>query len=222
MKAYGYVRVSGKGQVEGDGFTRQEEALRGYAEKHNVTIEKVYREEGFSGTKGEEERPAFKEMLAAILKDGVRTIIVERLDRLARELRIQEQLLIYLASHGIELISADTEENVTEAVRSDPMRKAMVQVQGVFAELDKSLLVKKLRLARERVREAHGKCEGRKTYQEAAPEVIREIKRLRRKPRGEGAKRMTYRQIADELNQKGYKTRLGKEFTGQVVQNIMR
>ena len=55
---------------------RQEEAIQRYAGKHGVTLEKVYQEEGISGTKGEADRPAFKEMVAAILQDGVRTVIV--------------------------------------------------------------------------------------------------------------------------------------------------
>lgn len=219
MKAFGYVRVSSKGQVDGDGFARQEEAIQGYAGKHGVTLDKVYQEEGVSGTKGEADRPAFKEMVSDILKDGVHTVIVESLDRLAREYRIQEQLLIYLASHGIEVVNAATEENVTQAIQSDPMKKAMIQMQGIFAELDKSLLVKKLRLARERKRQ-EGKCEGRKSYTEAAPEVIREIKRLRRKPKG--GKPMTFREVAEELNQRGFKTRTKKSFTGHIVQNIVR
>lgn len=222
MKAFGYVRVSSKGQVDGDGFQRQEEAIRQYAEKHSVTLEKVFREEGVSGTKGEEDRPAFKEMLSAILKNGVRTVIVESLDRLAREYHIQEQLLVYLAARDIELINASTEENVTRAVQSDPMKKAMVQMQGIFAELDKSLLVKKLRLARERKRQEAGKCEGRKSYAEANPELIREIKRLRRKPHGEGSKKLTFKQVAEELNRQGFRTRTGKPFTGHIVQNILQ
>lgn len=220
MKAFGYVRVSSKGQVDGDGFQRQEEAIRRYAEKHGIIIERVFQEEGVSGTTGEDDRPAFKEMLAAILKNGIRTVIVESLDRLAREYRIQEQLLIYLASNGITLINASTEENVTDAVQSDPMKKAMVQMQGIFAELDKSLLVRKLRLARERKRQETGKCEGRKTYKDTMPEVIELIKRLRRKPKG--AKRMAHKDVAEELNRQGFKTRLGKEFTAQIVQNILR
>jgi len=219
MRAFGYVRVSSKGQVDGDGFQRQEEAILRYAGKHGVTLEKVYQEEGISGTKGEDDRPAFKEMVSDILKDGIQTVIVESLDRLAREYRIQEQLLIYLAANGIEVINASTEENVTEAVKSDPMKKAMIQMQGIFAELDKSLLVKKLRLARERKRK-EGKCEGRKSYTETNPEVIREIKRLRRKPKG--GKPKTYREVAEELNQRGFKTRTGKPFTGHIAQNILQ
>jgi len=75
-------------------------------------------------------------MVSEILKNGVKTIIIEGLDRLAIEYRIQESLLIYLASKGIELISARTEENVTHAIIVDLMKKALVQMQGIFAELD--------------------------------------------------------------------------------------
>lgn len=221
MKAFGYVRVSSKGQVEGDGFTRQEETINSYAGKAGYTVERFFREEGISGTTGELDRPAFQEMMEEILRNGVRTIIVERLDRLAREYRVQESLLIYLASKEVTLINASTEENVTQSIQDDPMKKALIQMQGIFAELEKNLLVKKLRKARERKRESEGKCEGRKSYAEAAPEVIQEIKRLRRKPKGSD-KRRTYKEIAEELNAKGFKTRTGKAFTGQIVQNILQ
>ena len=220
MKAYAYLRVSGKGQAEGDGFTRQEEDIRRYAKKNRIEIVQVFKEEGVSGKKGEADRPAFQEMVSEILKDGVRTVIVEGLDRLAREYRIQETLIVYLASKGITLISARTEENVTEAVMSDPMRKALVQIQGVFSELEKNLLVRKLRVARERKRKETGKCEGRKSYQEAMPEVVREIKRLRRKKMA--MPRMAYTKIADELNRQGYKTMTGKKWTGVLVQSVLR
>ena len=180
----------------------------------------MFKEEGVSGTKGEADRPAFQEMVSEILRDGVKTVIVEGLDRLAREYRIQETLIVYLASKNIELLSARTEENVTEAVMSDPMRKALVQIQGVFAELEKNLLVRKLRVARERKRKETGKCEGRKSYQEAMPEVVREIRRLRRKKKG--MPRMPYTKIADELNRRGRKTMTGKKWTGVLVQSVLR
>jgi DNA invertase Pin-like site-specific DNA recombinase len=218
MKAYGYIRVSSKGQIDGDGFARQEETIRAYADKHGVTIVQFFHEEGVSGTVDEADRPAFKEMVAAILANGVRTIIVEGLDRLAREYRVQENLLVFLASKDITLINARTEENVTEAVMGDPMKKALVQIQGVFSELEKAMLVKKLRVARERKRELTGKCEGRKSTAEIAPEVVQEIKRLhRRKP---GQKRMTYQAIANRLNEAGYQTISGKPWTGYNVQKI--
>ena len=45
LKAFAYLRVSGKGQIEGDGFTRQLEAIKGYAAAHGIKIVQVFREE---------------------------------------------------------------------------------------------------------------------------------------------------------------------------------
>jgi hypothetical protein len=90
-------------------------------------------------------------------------------------------------------------------------KKALVQIQGVFSELEKAMLVKKLRVARERKREQTGKCE-------VAPEVFQEIKRLHRRKTGQ--KRMTFQAIADKLNQAGYLNISGKQWTGYNVQKI--
>jgi DNA invertase Pin-like site-specific DNA recombinase len=224
-RAYSYIRVSGKSQLTGHGFDRQEEIISAYAEKAGYEIIQTFREEAVSGTKGEVDRPAFQEMMSEILRNGVRIVIIEGLDRLAREYRIQETLLIYLASKGVTLISARTEEDVTESIQSDPMRKALVQIQGVFAELEKNLLVKKLRNAREKVRQQKGSCEGRKGYSDFKnpsyyEQLMKEIKKLRRKPKGQ--KRMPFTQVAEELNKQKWETPSGKIFTGQIVQNILR
>ncbi len=220
MKAYGYLRVSGQGQIDGDGFRRQEEEIRAYCKSSGIELAGVYQEQGVSGTTDETERPAFQEMISTILKNGVRTIIVEGLDRLAREYRIQETLLIYLASKGITLINARTGENVTEAITSDPMKKALVQIQGVFAELEKNLLVKKLRTARRAKAEVNGKCEGRKSYQEAAPELVAKIKALYRKPRN--GERKTLQQISDQLNAEGAFTLDGKPWTKHNLHRVLK
>lgn len=159
-------------------------------------------------------------MITAVLKNGVKTIIVEDLTRLARQYAIQESLLIYLASKSIQLISARTGENVTEAIQGDPMKRALIQIQGVFAELEKGLLVKKLRTAREKIRTEQGKCEGRKGIKELDPDLLREIKRLRRKKNGKPT--MTYMQVAEYLNQSGHRTVSGKSFTASNIQNICK
>lgn len=222
-KAYGYLRVSGQGQVEGQGFDRQLETIQSYAKGQGLEIVKVFQEEGVSGTQGEE-RPAFQEMIGEILRNGVRVVIVESLDRLAREYRIQEHLLIYLVSKGIDLISANTGENVTQAIQDDPMKKALVQIQGIFSELDKSLLVRKLRKSREKIRAEKGKCEGRKAYGEDDPEeqaVVKRIKLMRRRRKG-GLPGMTLQQIADRLNEEGIRTKTGKVWQRAQVLNVLR
>jgi len=217
---YAYLRVSGRGQVVGHGFDRQLESIKAFCDQQGYEINQVFKEQ-VSGTTDETDRPEFSAMVTTILKDGVDTVIVESLDRFARELRIQEQLLIYLASKDINLISANTGENVTKAITDDPMKKAMVQMQGIFAELDKSLLVKKLRKSREKVRKDKGKCEGRKSYKETekGAEILREIRRLRR--RRKGRKQRTFKEVAALLNEQGYTAANGKPFTGNTVRGIL-
>ncbi len=220
MDAYGYLRVSGKGQIDKDGFKRQQDAIAKFATESNINIPRFYKEKGVSGTKGENDRPALQEMITDILSNGVNTVIVERLDRLAREYVVQEQLLIYLASKGIVLFNATTGENITEAINSDPMKKAIIQIQGVFSELEKSLLVKRLKKARQRKKEETGKCEGTKGWDEIDPErkieVLKLVRRLRRKPRG-GGKQKSYQDVSNYLNREGVKTLRGGEWSPQLV-----
>lgn len=213
-KAYAYLRVSGKSQVDGDGFARQEEEVRRYAQKAGLEIVEVFREEGISGTADENERPSFQAMLEQILANGVRTIVIERMDRLAREYRVQEALMIYLAARGVSLHSAATEEDVTEAIQADPMKKALVQMQGIFAELEKNLLVRKLRKARERKKALTGKCGGRKSFKELNPEAHAVLFQLR-------AEGFSLLKIADEMNKRGFKPVIGERFNVKSVSYLL-
>ena len=196
-----YLRVSGKGQVDGTGFDRQLDAITAWAKHTGATVERVYREEGVSGTLDESHRPQFAAMVEDLLSNGCRTVVVESLDRFARDLSVQMQLLAYLISKGLTLISATTGDDVTAAVADDPMRRAMVQMQGIFSELDKNLLVRKLRKGREKRRSEAGKCEGRPFFGErpGEPETLERIKELYRKPRD--GQRRSLQEIADLLNQ---------------------
>ena len=209
--AVGYLRVSGRAQLGGDGFERQKDTIRQYAAAHDLRILEWFEERAVSGTKREGERPAFKEMLGSLMANSCRLIVVESLDRLARRYRIQEELILYLASKKISLIAANTGEDVTAAIQEDAMRRALVQMQGVFAEFERSMLIAKLRKARERKRRETGKCEGRPVYGTlpGETEVLAKIRRLNRKPRG--GRRPSFQRIADALNAEGVPTRYSRK-----------
>ena len=223
IRAYAYLRVSSQGQVPGNGFDRQLNQIKRFCRNSNFKIIDVYKEQ-VSGTLDEENRPKMGMMIADILSNGCKTIIVEDLSRLAREYRVQENILVYLASKNIDLIAANTGENITNAIESDPMRKALVQIQGIFGELDKSLLVRKLRNAREKIRQQEGRCEGPKPFGtiDGESEVLKEIRRLRRKPRNGGRRRMTYQSIAEKLNRQGLKPRRADKWTASLIYNVVK
>jgi DNA invertase Pin-like site-specific DNA recombinase len=216
MTPAAYLRVSGTSQVDGGGFDRQLDACTRLAATLNLPSPTVYRENAISGTKGSDDRPAFQSMIAAMLDSGTKIVLIESLDRLAREYRVQEQLIIYLASKGLTLYTANTGENISEAMMGDPMRVAMVQMQGIFAQLDKSLTVAKLRKGRERIKRQTGRCEGRKAYGSLPGEaaILAEMRRLR-------ASGMVYGQIAATLNAQGLQARSGGVWGMATVAKIL-
>jgi DNA invertase Pin-like site-specific DNA recombinase len=212
-KAFAYLRVSGRGQIEGDGFTRQLTAIRQYAAANGYRIAKVYREEGVSGGTDWESRPAFSEMMAALLSNGTRTVLVERLDRVARDLMVQESVIGDFQRRNLCLISVSEPDLLSD----DPSRVLMRQMLGALFQYEKTLLVAKLRGARQRIRAREGRCEGRKRYgtMSGEPEVIGHIQALR----NDG---MALDRIALALNEKGIKSRTGGRWYPTTVSRILR
>jgi DNA invertase Pin-like site-specific DNA recombinase len=211
-KAHAYLRVSGKGQVEGDGFTRQLKAIREYAAAHDIKIVTVYREEGVSGTKESADRPAWSDLMTALHSNGVKMVIVEKLDRLARDLMVQETIVADLRKHGFELVSVAE----PDLMATDPTRILVRQMMGAVAQYEKSQIVLKLRGARLRKRAKEGRCEGRKPYgyYEGEGAALDRVKALRSEGLG-------FDRIAARLNEENIPTRTGRPWHGVVVNRIL-
>jgi DNA invertase Pin-like site-specific DNA recombinase len=200
-KAFSYLRVSGKGQIEGDGFPRQREAIQRYARHKRIEIAAEYRDEGVSGTKDHFDRPGLTDLLVAIKSNGVRLVLVERADRLARDLMVGEIILAEFRSLGVQVITADSGTDLT-VEDDDPTRTLMRQMLGAIAQWEKSIIVQKLRAARVRIRRDKGRCEGRKPYgvNQHEQEVIGKVRQMRR----DG---LSFTKIAKALNETGVSPR---------------
>ena len=211
-RAFAYLRVSGRGQLDGDGFPRQKAAIQGYANKDGLRIVRWFREEGVSGTKDLENRPALQSLLIALHADGVKIVLIERLDRLARDLMVQETIIGDLRKHGFELISVAEPDLCSD----DPSRKLVRQVFGAIAEYERAQIVLKLRGARVRMRLREGRCEGRLPYGAKLGEekVITRMREL--KAQGLNVAKLT------ELINVEFKPRTGKRFYPANVARILR
>ena len=211
-KAFAYLRVSSKGQIEGDGFTRQSVAIKKYAAANEIKVVKEFREQGVSGTIETMDRLAWAEMLALLHSNGVKAVIVERLDRLARDLMVQEAAIADLRKHGFELVSVYE----PDLMATDPTRVLMRQLMGAVAQYDKTQIVNKLRGARMRKRAKDGRCEGRKPYghYEGEKPVIERMNALR-------AERLGFDRIAAKLNEEGIGTRTRGKWHGLMVNRIL-
>ena len=104
-----------------------------------------------------------------------------------------------------------------------PMKKAIIQIQGVFAELDKQLIVLRLKAGRDKVKAKTGKCGGRMGWDEVDPEarnkIAARIKELRYLKPG-FKKPVAFQRIADTLNKEGMLTLLGKKWSHGTVYNF--
>lgn len=209
---YGYLRVSGKGQVGGTGLDRQETNIISYCKTSKLPLGDIFSDNGVSGTT--ENREGLTRLLTISKKGDV--VVFEKLDRLARDLMVQETIIKQFHSKGVVLKSVKDGEDLLD---ERPERVMIRQILGSVYQYDKSQIVEKLRVSRERIRKETGKCEGRKSTKEKNPELYNLIVRLHRKPRK--GERLSYGQVSDCLNCMGLTTLTGKPFTRNNVYEIL-
>jgi site-specific DNA recombinase len=186
--------------------------VKAYAKAHDIRIVRVFREEGVTGTKETMDRPAWAELMAAMHSNGTRTVIIERLDRLARDLMVQEATIAGLQKHGFTLVSVQE----PDLMATDPSRIAFRQIMGVFAQYEKTQIVIKLRAARTRKKAETGHCEGRKPFGNREGEQ-RAIDRMRALQ----TSGISIRAITVKLNKEGVPTRAGGQWRDAVVGRIL-
>lgn len=217
-QAVTYVRVSGKGQADGDGPERQRQAIARFAHASKLSVVEEYSDLGVSGTKELADRPGLARLIDRLESNGVRTVIVERADRLARDLMVQEVILGQFAKIGARILTAD---GVDLTSSDDPTRRLIRQVLGAVAEFEKNVLVMKLRAARERKRSRGERVEGVKPYghQPAERAVIERMRQLRRKPTK--GRRLSVAKIAAQLNAEGHRNRAGRDWSPQMIHHVL-
>lgn len=155
MTLIGYARVSTQDQ----NLSAQLEALN----NAGVNTDNIYhgKQSGKSDTN--------QLMLDAMVEKSVKgdTVIITRLDRLGRSLNVILNTLQKLSDKEVAVRSLDGQVDTSS---SDPMKKAMTQLLGVFAELEHSIIVDRLQTGRTRT----GKLGGRKElFNESQKEVIK-------------------------------------------------
>jgi DNA invertase Pin-like site-specific DNA recombinase len=215
-KALGYLRVSGQGQVSGDGFPRQRAAVEKYAHDNGVELVDWFTDEGVSGKTELENRPGLAACLEHVESNGVRLVIVESADRLARDSLVAELIVREFQKAGTTVISASGGVNLTEGDDSNPTAKLIRQILAAVAEFDRCVVVLKLRAARQRIRAKTGKCEGAAAYgrNDEERQALRSMRALR-------LAGQTYKMIANQLNSQRMPTRFGGLWSAQTVQKIL-
>jgi hypothetical protein len=109
-KYLSYLRVSTDKQAEeGLGLAAQEKAIRAFLRDRRARSSHLFEDRGVSGAV--EDRPALSELLQSLQPGDV--VLVARLDRLARDLLVQEVLLRDIRHRGADLASCSQQRTST-------------------------------------------------------------------------------------------------------------
>jgi site-specific DNA recombinase len=149
VRAVGYARVSTDEQVQGFSLEGQEERIRSYADSQDYSLERIYRDDGYSAK--DLNRLGIRRLLADVASGAIDVVLVYKLDRLSRRLRDLTEVLELLAKHGARF------ESVTEPfeTKSAPGR-LMLNVLGGFAQFEREVNGERVILAMDK-RFAQGK-----------------------------------------------------------------
>jgi DNA invertase Pin-like site-specific DNA recombinase len=141
-----YVRVSTNEQTT----ENQIRELTQWAERAGHDVVKVYGDAGISGAKGRDKRPGFDAMLKAAAKREFDILAVWSSDRLGRSLPNLIEVLQTIRTTGRELYIH------TQALdTSTASGRALFQMLGVFAELEREMIVARVNAGMTRA-----KCNG--------------------------------------------------------------
>jgi hypothetical protein len=117
-----------------DSDRRQRDAIQAFAKHAGFTVVEEFYDAAVSGVDPIDTRPGFRALLEHIVSNGVRTVIVEDASRFARTLMVQEAGIATLAGLGVQVLTSRGDD-LTDS--DDEMRVAMLQIAGVFSQLEK-------------------------------------------------------------------------------------
>ncbi len=180
----------------------------------------------FPGTKELEDRPGLAEALDLVKSGAIGGVCVYKLDRLSRDLILQEQLLREIRRLGGEVFTtAPGEAAFLTNDPDDPSRKLIRQVLGSIAEYERDMITLRLRSGRHR-KAAQGRYafgappygyraeRGELVADESAQAVLERVRELRTT----GA---SLRDIATTLTTEGHRPPRGDRWYPNTVSRLV-
>jgi DNA invertase Pin-like site-specific DNA recombinase len=221
MKAIGYVRVSTEKQAEhGVSLEAQSEKIRAMAVVQGAELSDIIVDAGESAKSLD--RPGMARLLALVDARKVDTVIIAKLDRLTRSVKDLAELLERFERRNVSLVSvADSLDTRSAAGR------LVLNIMVSVSQWEREAIGERTRDAMHHKR-ANGQrvgnipfgyrlaVDGRMLVEDAAEQdILARIRELK-------ASGHTTREIADELNRQGYRTRRGTAWRFQYVADALK
>jgi DNA invertase Pin-like site-specific DNA recombinase len=165
MKTAIYCRTSTNKQDKG--LESQVRYLSEYCNQKDISNFLTYKDFGVSGKKSS--RPGLNQLLSNIRSGNIKTVIVYSFSRFARSTQHLLEALEEFDKLGVTFISVS--ENIDT---NTPMGKAMFTIISALAQLERELIVERVKLGLANAR-AKGKILGRKKTRNS--DLIQELRR---------------------------------------------
>jgi DNA invertase Pin-like site-specific DNA recombinase len=161
-----YLRVSTGSQT----VENQRRELAAAAEQRGWTVIELYSDNGVSGAKGRDKRPAFDRMCKDAVAGKFDIVAAWSVDRLGRSVLHLAQFVEDLRGAGVGLFL------LKQGIDSEtPTGRAMLGMCSVFAELEREIICERIHSGLARAK-ARGKQLGRKPVSERTEQQIRDLR----------------------------------------------
>lgn len=226
MKVVAYLRVSTTKQQEAYGPEVQRKAIQQWAKANGHSVI-AWHTDVISGASELHARAGWRDAAELVKAGKASGVVVARLDRLARDVMVQEYLLRNLTDFGGVILSArDSENEMLAGESKDPSRKMIRTILGAVSEYDREMTVDRLAAARA-AKAAHGgyahgavpygyrSVAGKLVPILAEQKAIAHMKQL-------AMQGFTYRDIACRLNVESTPAKRGGTWTHGAVARIVK
>jgi len=211
-RAYSYLRTSSDDGKDKMGLPVQRKGVEALAAQREFEIVAEWVDDGVTGKLPMYARPQGKLLIAALLADGVRTVLCYDAKRIGRTQPAYWSFAGLCRDNKIALIAADG---------TDLLGSVMGGVNAMLSEMDRDATVARLAAGKALAKAAGKRTDGRHAYGEHPNREYdgeRVIVERIQKMHAEGG---TLYGIAKQLNAEGIRTRTKAEFKPQTIHNIL-
>ncbi|MEI5908367.1 recombinase family protein [Bacillus spongiae] len=218
-KAVFYARVSTEDQArEGFSIQAQIEGIEDYAKRNNMEIVKRYIDEGASG-KNISGRPEMKRLLKDMQSNEFGTIIVYKIDRIARKSKDALEIAERCKEANVSLISL--KENFDFAT---PIGNIVFQMMSNFSEFERNSIIDRGKMGMTQ-RAKQGYFNGGRVFgfESVNKELVvnKEEAHVIRLIFDYAEQELGYKAIVSRINAMGYKTKRGCDFSINTIKTIL-
>jgi site-specific DNA recombinase len=214
-----YLRVSTEEQLQNNGITQQMASINAFATTSGQSITH-WATEAKSGTS--QDRPVIQNLLQRAKDGALKTLIVDRIDRLGRRQTVSEGLFEAFEDAGVEIIVVDLRLDKT------PQGVFVRQVFGALAQMQRTEWLNRMKVCRQEAVRNKG------TFKGGEPPLgyrISESGHLAVCPRTAPMIRycfalraagLTLRRICAELSVQGFRTRKNTDYLPAQIGRVLR